>query len=582
MNKTVSINLGGMFFHIDETAYQKLNRYFDAIRRSLSPDGKDEIMSDIEARIAELLSEKVKNEKQVVGMREIDEVIAVMGKPEDYRIDEEGPQAGEPGKNFFSGETFDYYRSKKFYRDEDNAIVGGVCAGLGHYFRVDPLWIRIIFILFLIGFVATPGIVYLLLWVLIPNAVTTTEKLEMRGEPINISNIEKKVREEFANVNERYGNQFKTGANRAGSAARGIVSTIGRIIAAIVVFFTGIWLGGLLVALVVTLFATAATAPIWYRYIEMYNITGAPITIIALSAFFVIAIPVLGVFMLGLRILIKHVKPVNNYVTFSLVALWFLSLISFVYFITQQSMQFTNEGKSVTRTELALSKKDTLQIRFRYNNYFAKDVYGHTDLEMEQDSVGNEILYSNDVRLYIMKADGNKPYVQIERTADAATKTEGREVAEKIKYNFTFKGNTLILDNYHISPLEAKYHDQTVSVYLYLPDGYKFKPDASVREFDHTDNSFFNLWFDSDQHIYEMGRDKVYCHDCIGEDGEMHDGVEAHALTDEEIREIEAETRASMKQTAEEMKLQAKQMEQDAKQMAEDARQMVKDAAEQH
>ena len=83
MNKTVSINLGGFFFHIDENAYQKLNRYFDAIKRSLSPDGKEEIMNDIESRIAELLSEKLKNDKQVVGVREIEEVSAIMGQPDD-------------------------------------------------------------------------------------------------------------------------------------------------------------------------------------------------------------------------------------------------------------------------------------------------------------------------------------------------------------------------------------------------------------------------------------------------------------------------------------------------------------------
>ena len=200
MNKTVSINLGGFFFHIDEDAYQKLNRYFDAIRRSLSPDGKDEIMSDIEGRIAELLAEKLKNDKQVAGIREIDEVIAVMGQPEDYRIDED-TTAGP--KSTYSSADYSYTRTRKFYRDGEKAIISGVCAGLAHYFRIDPLWLRIIFVISLFISFGTSIFIYILLWILIPKAITTTEKLEMTGEPINISNIERKVREEIDMVTNR-------------------------------------------------------------------------------------------------------------------------------------------------------------------------------------------------------------------------------------------------------------------------------------------------------------------------------------------------------------------------------------------
>jgi len=91
MNKTININLGGIFFHIDEIAYQKLKRYLDAVRRSLSddPKGRDEIITDIESRIGELLSDKVKDVRQVVNEQDIDEVIEVMGKPEDYMVDDE-------------------------------------------------------------------------------------------------------------------------------------------------------------------------------------------------------------------------------------------------------------------------------------------------------------------------------------------------------------------------------------------------------------------------------------------------------------------------------------------------------------
>ncbi|RZJ98673.1 MAG: PspC domain-containing protein, partial [Flavobacterium sp.] len=142
MNKTVNINLGGMFFHIDEDAYQKLNRYFEAVKRSLSNStGKDVIMKDIEMRIAELLTEKNRGDKQVVGMKDVEEVIVVMGQPEDYRIDDEG--APETAFAFNS----DAKRKKKLYRDKDKGMIGGVAAGFGHYLGIDALWIRILFII---------------------------------------------------------------------------------------------------------------------------------------------------------------------------------------------------------------------------------------------------------------------------------------------------------------------------------------------------------------------------------------------------------------------------------------------------
>ena len=186
MNKTININLANLFFHIDEVAYTKLQRYLEAIKRSFAnTNGSEEIIADIEARIAELFHEKMENERQVITEKEVDEVIGIMGQPEDYMVDEDifedQPQSTKkPG------------RVRKLYRDIDNKYIGGVSAGLGHYFGLDALWVRLLWILLTIfswgGFV----FIYILLWILIPEAVTTAQKLDMRGEAVNISNIEKK------------------------------------------------------------------------------------------------------------------------------------------------------------------------------------------------------------------------------------------------------------------------------------------------------------------------------------------------------------------------------------------------------
>ena len=188
MNKTININLGGYFFHIDETAYQKLRRYLDAISKSLSddPQGKNEIISDIEARISELLSEKITDARQVVNEQDISDIIQIMGEPEDYADSEEA--YSEPSYK----RTRKQNTGKKLFRDTDDKFIGGVAAGIAHYFDVDVIWIRLAFILTTV-FSGVGLLAYIIFWVITPEARTTAEKLQMEGEAVNIDNIEKKI-----------------------------------------------------------------------------------------------------------------------------------------------------------------------------------------------------------------------------------------------------------------------------------------------------------------------------------------------------------------------------------------------------
>lgn len=197
MNKTVNINLAGTFFHIDEDAYRKLQRYLEAIKRSFTdPQGRNEIISDIETRIAELFNERVENDKQVVSIKEVEQVITIMGQPEDYIVDEEIFE-DEPTPSYAPRSS----SSRRLYRDKENSYIGGVSSGLGYYFNIDPLWIRIAWVVLFFG-AGTGILIYILLWILMPEAGTTSEKLAMSGKPINITNIEEKVKEGFSSVKE--------------------------------------------------------------------------------------------------------------------------------------------------------------------------------------------------------------------------------------------------------------------------------------------------------------------------------------------------------------------------------------------
>ena len=543
MNKTVNINLGGMFFHIDEEAYQKLSRYFEAIKRSLTnSNGQDEIIKDIEMRIAELFAEKHSAGKQVISLRELDEVIAVMGQPEDYRLDNE---ENEGPKTSFTSQNKPI---KKLYRDKDGGMIGGVLAGLGHYFGVDKVWIRILFLILLLSY-GVGLIPYIILWIVMPEAVTTSEKLEMTGEPVNISNIEKKVREEFDNVSEKIknvnydemGNQVKTGADR-------IASNFGKVFMAIFKVFAKV-LGVLLIfsalpvliMLLIGVFTIGTSAFVefpWNEFIQAGNFSDFPAWTFGLLIFFAIGIPFFYLMILGFKLLITNMKSLGNVVNYTLFALWIISLGLLITIGMNQMMEYSTEGRSVNKQTLNMNPQDTLQIKFIHNDYYAKNVNEQTDFQIAQDSSDQSVLYSNNVRITIEKTDENLPYLQIEKKAKGRNLGVAKEKAEKIQYGFKFENNQLILDNYIITDVKNKFRDQEVELTLYLPKGTLFKVDDSVENYDRSDDEFFNLHYSSDEYIYQVDNSQVKCLNCPIEENEFDDVATGYEADPDTIKEV--------------------------------------------
>ena len=202
MNKTVTANISGIVFHIESEAYEKLHKYLNTIRNYFhDSDGKDEIMADIESRIAELFRESLTNGKEVVTMAEVNRVVEIMGEPEQY-MDESSSENFNYQESYSEGST-QTFRSKKLYRDPDDKILGGVCSGLGHYFGVDRIWIRALFVIAVIAGFGFGIIIYLILWGIIPKAMSTSEKLEMKGEPINVENIGNSIKDEFTSFKKK-------------------------------------------------------------------------------------------------------------------------------------------------------------------------------------------------------------------------------------------------------------------------------------------------------------------------------------------------------------------------------------------
>jgi phage shock protein PspC (stress-responsive transcriptional regulator) len=210
MKKTFTANINGIVFHIDEDAYAKLERYLATIRKHFSSDeGCDEIIAGIEGRIAEVFQDRVSTQKQVITLGDVRDVIDQLGEPEQISDEAElsggEKKAGEKKqsyeKRYVRDPESEYYgsrASKRLFRDPDDKYIGGVCAGLASYFDIDPVWMRIIFIISL--FAGFGVLLYIILWIVVPKASTHAEKLEMRGERVNLSNIEKSIREDLDDI----------------------------------------------------------------------------------------------------------------------------------------------------------------------------------------------------------------------------------------------------------------------------------------------------------------------------------------------------------------------------------------------
>jgi phage shock protein PspC (stress-responsive transcriptional regulator) len=529
MNKTVNINIGGLFFHIDEDAYQKLTRYFEAIKRSLSnSSGKDEIMKDIEMRVAELLTEKQKSDKHVINNKDVDEVIVVMGQPEDYIIDDDSNQTqSEP--------YYPFRRSKKLYRDKDRGLIGGVATGLGHYFGIDSVWIKIMFLIFVFAGFGTGIIAYLVLWIATPAAITTSEKLEMTGEPVTISNIEKKVREEFESVSNKFksadydkmGNQVKTGAEKFASGIGEVFTSIFKIFAKIlgtfIVIFSSLSLLGISIMSIIAMFSASMPENKLVEFFQTPLGLETPLWAQGILFFLAMGIPLFFLLILGLKLLVTNLKSIGNIAKYCLLAVWIIAIGILISLGISEMNQLAYSGKTVQKEVLNVPSTDTLNVKFAYNDFFSKNIYDRDNIRIVQDSTGNTVIYSNDVSLHLKRTDKTTPYIQIEKKAQGKSFAEANERAKKIKYNFKIVGNELILDNYFLTNSKNKLRGQKIEVYLYLPNGIVYYPNENVEHYLSSDNADFDYYYGPEGYKYKVINSELKCLNCPDDENEYND-----------------------------------------------------------
>ncbi len=527
MNKTVNINLAGTSFHIDEDAFGKLSRYLDAIRKSLkSADGSEEIMQDIEARIGELFSEKIESPTQVVTLQILDKVIAVMGQPEDYEVDDEIFEDVPPSSKTYT-KSHGNASHKQLFRDVDNKYISGVSSGLGHYFGIDAIWIRLLWVLLIVAGFGSPIVVYILLWILVPPALTTSDKLRMTGEPVNISNIERKFKEGFDNVADRvknvdydkYGNRIKTGASGFFDSLGNLIVTLFKVFAKFIGVLIIIVSLFTIIGLVIGFFAFGSI-DFWgnneiMEKIAMVDTTNVPIWLLSLLALFAIGIPFFALFVLGLKLLISNLKSMSSTVKILLIVVWALSIIGLTILGIKQATEQAYDGNYIEEQTLAVHTADSLRISMRADKQFAYEVSRDNELNIKYTADDKKIIYSNDILLNIKPSKDSIGKIIIEKSAQGNNHLDAKKRAEAIKYNYSFENNSLMLDGFFITDIENKYRNQQIEITIYVPAGTVVYSEENATSYYGFNSDFAELadW-DNEAHYFRILKNKSECLDC--------------------------------------------------------------------
>lgn len=192
MKKTETMTLAGRTFYVDDDACRRLKEYISAVEsRFAGQDGGSEIILDIEARLSEIFAEQTHDGRNPLTLAHVDEAAARMGRPDDFAPDAGPAPAADDDAD-------DGRQTRRLFRDAETRMLGGVCSGLAAYLGIDVVWVRLVFVVFMLW------LIYLLLWIIVPEAQTASDRLRMRGEPINIGSIQKSVRESYLTARSEY------------------------------------------------------------------------------------------------------------------------------------------------------------------------------------------------------------------------------------------------------------------------------------------------------------------------------------------------------------------------------------------
>jgi len=588
MKQVININFQGRVVPIEVTAFDILKNYTESLNRHFANEqGKEEIINDIESRIGELFQEKLKSGATCITEEDVNNIIKNMGRPEDFDTTGDESQAGQNKESGSHTSMGGAGYAKKLYRDENDKVLGGVCSGLGNYFGIDSVILRIIFVimffsgigflayiilwavvpssavseigsyrkklyrdtdnkliagvcsglskyfgvpiwiprlLFLIPFLSfafkwghwgglsfpdflsfsfSPGsfLVYIILWLVLPEATTTAEKLEMKGEKVDMNSIKNSVVEEMKGVKERAEKLSKEAAGIArekskvmGAEFSGAVkrnrNPIGNIVAGFFKIIFYIIFGSIAIGLVFALFGLAIAA-IGVFPIKDFVFNGALQNWLAWGTLiFFIAVPIVGVITWIIRRLTR-VRSGNKNLAFGFSILWLLGWVCFIMLLANVSKDFrrtnnpaeqfiTLANPHVSRMDITADDPDKTFFRTNWSRF---DLY---------EALDSDTVYVRNVVFKIEKSETDSFRVSIMRIARGQSRTAADTTARNIQYNVIQKDSTLLIDKGIAITKQEKFRNQYVIVRIYVPVGKQINIDRSVGRWNDATIGFYD------------------------------------------------------------------------------------------
>lgn len=558
MKKVININFQGRIIPIEETAYATIQQYIDSLRiHFANEEGKEEIISDIEDRIAELFAETLKKGAACITDVDVAAIIASMGRPEDFDADDAGfTEKASGGANTYSGPNFQFAGQRKLYRSENDKIIAGVCSGIANYFNIEPWLIRILFIIlpgmsvivyfalwiavpssasqvigsprkrlfrnpegkiiagvcsgiaqyfgisawiprliFLIPFISfvfkwthvgwfsfphflslsfSPGatIIYIILWIVLPEARSASEKLEMKGEKIDLNSIKNTVSEDLKGFQERLQKMGREASEYAKTTAKPFStnlssqhadSPINRIVKVFVyIILITVYI---IVASIAFGVAVAATGLLT---VKNFIITDGWQNVLAWSTLILFFwVPVVAILAAAIRRLAG--KRTSSAVKFSFSGLWTLGLISAILLAASVAKDFKHKGRVEDTISIANGNFNTLEIKTA-SDYYSSDRSLWLKIEPFANNSSDSIKIKN-VRVRIFKSADSLYHAKLFKFAKGESRAQAMQNAGRIEFNVEQQDSVLKVSNGFGLNTNQKFRDQYVELFIYVPVG---------------------------------------------------------------------------------------------------------------
>jgi len=603
MKKIININLSGRVIPIEDSAYEKLQNYIESLRKYFAnEEGRDEIINDIESRIAELLDEKIRKGASTATEADVEEIITSMGKVEDFEAEEvaeakdSNQQSGQQGNQQSQNYSYTEKKSRgRLYRDSSDKFIGGVCSGIAAYMNVDPAIVRILFAIitfggFGLGFLAyiilwiilptkdldgysgkrlyrnpddkmlggvagglaayfdksartirlifaaplvlsillniinniswhndfdlalnigfgsisgTFILIYVVLWMVLPEANTTYEKMEMRGEKVDVNRIRQNVQEGMGNFKERvkgWSEEVKESAQNFSNKAKefsrtrgkefasdvndtvrrsggGLGHIIGVLFKVFFLFIAGTIAFGLFVGLIAFLFGGIAWWPInnflWTSNWQQIYAWGTLI--------FFLVVPLVGFIIWVIRRITK-VKSRSNYLGWTFGALWTIGWISAILLASSISKDFRNYDHTDKVIEVVQPANNKMIVAVSEPELLYSGRFSWINDEGNGWDLSDDTLRLSTVKFTVKPSLDSQYHVTLIKHSFGRSEEGAIARAERIQYNIVSRDSVLDVGSGYTVDKESKFRGQQVEVEIQVPIGKQIRFDESVND----------------------------------------------------------------------------------------------------